>query len=160
MRLTLVGRPSRGQLALAALGVAAFVLLFGIEVLTDDEPLRLLDVLGDGLQIALLVATAVAAVVLASRMRTQVEERRRLIRDLEQGRAEGEPWQRDARAYIAGPSAEIDRQFASWGLTPAECEIGLLMLKGFSHKEIAALRGTSDATVRHQAKTVYQKANV
>jgi DNA-binding NarL/FixJ family response regulator len=34
------------------------------------------------------------------------------------------------------------------------------MLKGFSHKEIAALRGTSDGTVRHQAKTVYQKANV
>jgi DNA-binding NarL/FixJ family response regulator len=34
------------------------------------------------------------------------------------------------------------------------------MLKGFSHKEIGVLRGTTDATVRHQAKSIYQKAGV
>jgi hypothetical protein len=37
-------------------------------VLTEDEPLKLLDVLGDALQIALLVATAIAAGLLTSRM--------------------------------------------------------------------------------------------
>jgi hypothetical protein len=47
------------------------VLNFGLEVMTEDEPLQLLDVRGDALQIALLVATAVPAGVLASRMRTQ-----------------------------------------------------------------------------------------
>jgi DNA-binding NarL/FixJ family response regulator len=93
-------------------------------------------------------------------MSAQLEERRHLIRDLDQARADGERWRREAHGYIAGLGAAIDSQFASWGLSPAEREIGLLMLKGFSHKEIAALRGTSDATVRHQAKTVYQKANV
>ena len=34
------------------------------------------------------------------------------------------------------------------------------MLKGFSHKEIGGLLGTTEATVRHQARAVYQKANL
>ena len=41
---------------------------------------------------------------------------------------------------------------------PAECEVGLLMLKGFSHRELASLRGTTEATVRHQAQAIYQKS--
>ena len=154
-------RRLRPQVTLAALGVAAFVLLLALELLTEDEALRPLDVLGDALQIALLVGTALGAGGLISRMRTQLDERLEpLSRDLERAQADGERWRREAHAYIAGLGAAIDRQFATWGLTLAEREIGLLMLKGFSHKEIAALRGTSDATVRHQAKTVYQKANV
>lgn len=31
------------------------------------------------------------------------------------------------------------------------------MLKGFSHKEIAALRGTTETTARQQATSAYQK---
>ena len=34
------------------------------------------------------------------------------------------------------------------------------MLKGFSHREIAALRGTTEATVRHQARATYQKSGL
>jgi DNA-binding CsgD family transcriptional regulator len=156
IRSAKAGRPG----PLAALGVAAFVVLFGLEVLTEDEPLTLFDVLGDALQIALLVATAVVAGALASRVNTQQEERFELIRELDQARADGERWRREAHTYVAGLGTAIDQQFTSWGLSPAEREIGLLMLKGFSHKEIAALRGTSDATVRQQAKAVYQKAGV
>ena len=158
-RLRIVQR-SRLKLLLASLGVAAFVLLLGIELATDDEPLRLVDALGDALQIAVLVATAVAAGILATRIRAQHDEKLELIRDLDQARAEGERWRREAQAYIAGLGAAIDEQFAHWGFTAAEREIGLLMLKGFSHKEIATFRGTSDATVRHQAKAIYQKASV
>jgi hypothetical protein len=89
-------RPSRPPLAFAAIGATAFVLIFGLEVMTEDEPLQLLDVLGDALQIALLVATAVAAGVLASRVRTHHEERLDLRRDLDQARADGERWRREA----------------------------------------------------------------
>ena len=32
------------------------------------------------------------------------------------------------------------------------------MLKGFSHRELAGLRGTTEATVRHQAQAIYQKS--
>jgi DNA-binding NarL/FixJ family response regulator len=56
--------------------------------------------------------------------------------------------------------AGIQRQFQAWGLTAAEQEVGLLLLKGFSHKEIARLRRTSEATIRQQAAAIYQKANL
>ena len=151
---------SRQGRLLGAVGGLAFLLLAGLEIATDDEPIQSFDLLGDVLEMAILVATAVTAGVVASRMQGQQEERLGLIRDLAQARAEGETWRRQAHAHVIGLGMAIDAQFERWGLTAAEREIGLLMLKGFSHKEVAELRSTTDATVRHQAKTVYQKAGV
>ena len=54
----------------------------------------------------------------------------------------------------------MDQQFQAWGMTAAEREVGLLILKGLSHKEIAALRATTDATVRQQAQSIYRKAGL
>ena len=54
----------------------------------------------------------------------------------------------------------IRRQFEAWQLTSAEQEVGLLLLKGLSHKEIAGVRRTSEATIRQQAAAVYQKAGL
>lgn len=153
-------RESRARLRLAFLGLAAFLLMLGLEVATDDEPIRILDLLGDAVQMALLVATAVACALLAFRMQSQHEEKLRLLRDLGLARAEGENWRQAARAHLAGLGIAIERQFEGWGLTAAEREIGLLMLKGFSHNEIGVLRGTTDATVRHQANSIYRKAGV
>ena len=42
----------------------------------------------------------------------------------------------------------------------AEEEVGLLLLKGLSMKEIADLRGTSERTAREQAGAVYAKAGL
>jgi DNA-binding NarL/FixJ family response regulator len=36
----------------------------------------------------------------------------------------------------------------------------VLMLKGLSHKEIARVRATSEATVRQQAASVYRKSGL
>ncbi|HEX6010849.1 MAG TPA: hypothetical protein VFY87_03400 [Geminicoccaceae bacterium] len=41
-----------------------------------------------------------------------------------------------------------------------EQEVGLLLLKGFSHKEIARLRNATESTIRQQAASIYQKANL
>jgi len=153
-------RETRTRLVLASIGVAAFVLMLGVEVVTEDGRIRILDLLGDALQTALVVAAAVACALLATRMQSQHEEKMNLLRDLESARAEGEAWRREAQLHVAGLGTAIDRQFEMWGLTAAEREIGLLMLKGLSHKEIAALRGTNDPTVRHQATAIYQKAGV
>jgi DNA-binding CsgD family transcriptional regulator len=54
----------------------------------------------------------------------------------------------------------ISSQFSDWKLTASEREVGLLLLKGFSLKEIAALRGTSEKTIRQQASSVYKKAGL
>jgi DNA-binding CsgD family transcriptional regulator len=64
------------------------------------------------------------------------------------------------QSHLAGLKGAMDKQFQAWGMTAAEREVGLLMLKGLSHKEIAALRATTDATVRQQAQSIYRKAGL
>jgi DNA-binding CsgD family transcriptional regulator len=61
---------------------------------------------------------------------------------------------------MAGLRVEMDNQFEKWSMTPAEKDVGLLILKGLSHKEIASLRGTSEATVRQQAQSIYAKSQL
>jgi putative tricarboxylic transport membrane protein len=64
------------------------------------------------------------------------------------------------RDLLGGLSGEIDRQFTLWGLTVAEREVGILMLKGLRHKEIAVARNTSERTVRQQALAIYKKGGL
>lgn len=56
--------------------------------------------------------------------------------------------------------AVITRQFCEWQLTDSEMEIGRLLLKGLSLKEIALLRNTQEKTVRQQASSIYRKSGV
>ena len=64
------------------------------------------------------------------------------------------------RELLKGLGTAIDDQFERWGLTAAEREVAMLMLKGLSHKEIAVVRDTSERTVRQQARAIYGKANL
>ncbi len=54
----------------------------------------------------------------------------------------------------------IARQFGEWALTQSEKQVGMLLLKGLSLKEIAALRNTLEKTVRQQASSIYKKAGL
>ncbi|VAW79957.1 hypothetical protein MNBD_GAMMA15-1514 [hydrothermal vent metagenome] len=54
----------------------------------------------------------------------------------------------------------VTQQFAEWGLTGSEVEVGWLLLKGLSLKEIALVRNTQEKTVRQQASSVYKKSGV
>lgn len=51
-------------------------------------------------------------------------------------------------------------QFHAWSFSEAECEIGMLMIKGMSIAEIADLRGRSQATVKAQNSAIYQKSGL
>lgn len=75
-------------------------------------------------------------------------------------RAEAERWRNEAKELIDGLGTAIDGEFERWGLSPAEREIGLLLLKGLSHHEVADLRGVSERTVRQQAQSLYKKAGL
>jgi DNA-binding NarL/FixJ family response regulator len=57
-------------------------------------------------------------------------------------------------------SEMIRRQFDAWNLTASEQQVALLLLKGLSFKEIAAVRDTREKTVRQQASTIYAKSGV
>lgn len=54
----------------------------------------------------------------------------------------------------------IQQQFEAWELTDSEQAVGLLLLKGLSFREIAAVRETREKTVRAQASAIYRKAGV
>jgi DNA-binding CsgD family transcriptional regulator len=69
-------------------------------------------------------------------------------------------WREQASQLLEGLSALIDEQFRRWDLSPAEREVALLLLKGLSLKEIAAVRQASEPTVRQQAQAVYRKAEL
>jgi DNA-binding CsgD family transcriptional regulator len=54
----------------------------------------------------------------------------------------------------------LQSQFEEWRLTVTEKEVALLLLKGLSFKEIAAVRDTLEKTVRQQASAIYKKSGV
>jgi DNA-binding CsgD family transcriptional regulator len=145
---------------LAGIGLGCFALLMTLEIVTEEDELEFFDVLVDALAILLTIGAAVGVALLAQRMHSQHEEKLALIRDLETARAEGEAWRDKVRSHLAGIRVEMEKQFEDWGMTAAEQEIGMLILKGLTHKEVASLRGTSEATVRQQAQSIYQKSNL
>ncbi|QBF30750.1 helix-turn-helix transcriptional regulator [Thalassococcus sp. S3] len=54
----------------------------------------------------------------------------------------------------------LEDSFADWGLTPAERDVALFAIKGLSTQEIAAIRSTSEGTVKAQTNAIYRKAGV
>lgn len=107
---------------------------------------------------ALLALSGALWVYLLLRSRTRVIHA--LRRDLGMAQADAERWRADNAALAAGLSGSIDQQFERWGLTLAEREVALLLLKGLSTKDIADLRATRETTVRQQAQGVYRKAGL
>ena len=54
----------------------------------------------------------------------------------------------------------LQERFAEWALTPSEKDVALFAIKGLSTAEIAALRSTSEGTVKAQTNAIYRKAGV
>ena len=153
-----MGRRAVGRFV--AVAAAAVALLLGLEIATEEGSFTPAELLLETLELGLTVAAAAALAIGFQRMQAQHEERVALLHDLESARSEGESFRKQVQAHLDGLGAAIDRQFDVWTLTEAEREVALLMLKGFGHKEIAAFRGTSEATVRQQARSIYQKSGM
>ena len=67
----------------------------------------------------------------------------------------------DQLKAASGAFAELmERRFGEWRLTPAERDVALFSLKGCTLADMAALRGTSEGTIKAQAAAVYRKAGV
>jgi DNA-binding CsgD family transcriptional regulator len=81
-------------------------------------------------------------------------------RTLAERQAERDAWRASAEQALTGLATAIDAQFDTWGLTRAERDVVVQLLKGHSHKAIAAQTGRSERTVRQHAATAYQKAGV
>lgn len=74
--------------------------------------------------------------------------------------AENEKYKEQSKSYIEGLSQTIDTQLSEWQLTKSEKEVAFLLLKGFSLKEVAEFRGTTEKTARTQSASIYAKAGL
>lgn len=90
-------------------------------------------------------------------MKQEVEREKQISHEVS---LEAQKWKRVSKTYVDGLSAEINKQLDEWHLTEAEKRVAYLMLKGFSIKEIADLRKTSEKTVRTQANSIYSKSGL
>lgn len=149
--------------SLAAAGVPAVIFLIIAVFLVIDVVSDIREGASAGHLAFELMATLLSLGGFAAMWRLLQAERMR-ARDLEVQldgtRADLTRWRSEAQELLRGLGAAIDRQFDRWGLSPAEREVGLLLLKGLSLKEAAEARQTSERTVRQQALAVYRKAGL
>ncbi|HAE25875.1 MAG TPA: hypothetical protein DCG58_01840 [Hyphomonas adhaerens] len=126
-------------------------LFIGADLITDS---------GEGAGAGHLAAELVVLVAASFGLGAMLWRLGRLRRALADAREDAGRWQEENRDLVQGLGVAIARQFSAWGLTDAESDVGLLLLKGLSLQEIADLRETSERTVREQARAVYRKSSL
>ncbi len=137
-------------------GLAIFV---GVEWLEEPNSTPM-ELLIEFLKVSPMVLTSVGIVLLVRVTRHHRDDQVQLMRDLEIARLQGQRWRTESRTLLKGLGDAIDTQFGRWNLTDAEREVALLLLKGLATKEIAAVRASSERTVREQARSVYAKSGL
>lgn len=147
--------------AFAVLFVASLALgLTVLDAVVEENGAVLPDLAMDFLDRLLMIATAIASTIVVLRL-SRLHKRTHHLEDAVRRAAdEGRAWRAQSRRFIDGLSKSIDAQFEVWRLTPAEADVAGLLLKGASLREIAALRRTSEATIRQQSQSVYRKSGL
>ena len=147
-----------GSAWVAAAIFSVIALLIGADVVADYRTgTESSHLVSEGLAMALALA---GAIVLWLQFRATRRHADQLTVDLAAAMREAQRFRGEAQDALRGLGEAIDHQFARWKLTPAEREVGLLLLKGLSHKEAAAARATSETTIRQQALAIYRKAGL
>ncbi len=111
---------------------------------------------------ALLIAVALAAAATFSILQRMKAEKHlvELEEALEVASSDVERQARQLEEALQGRMQHIHDDFDKWGLSEAEREIALLLLKGLRLQSIADVRKTSERTVRQQAQSIYRKAGL
>jgi DNA-binding CsgD family transcriptional regulator len=141
------------------IGLLLAIMLGGIVDLVLDQPTTLLSfhvIFEIGFAL-LCLGTAVFLWVAGLQSQRSLKNTRE---SLETRESELQAWRGRAQRLLEGLGVEIDRQMQQWGLTLAEREAALFLLKGYSTKEIAAHLGKSERTVRQQCGAVYKKSGL
>ena len=93
-----------------------------------------------------LVGLCVGMYFIARSYRLAASNTRYLVKQLDAARG----------AFQSG----IDGYFEQWGLSEAEKNIALLIIKGMIISEIAEIRQTKQSTIKTQSSAIYKKAGV
>ncbi len=119
-----------------AIILASATLFFAYDIVADllDDSENLLHVV-----IESLVFIAISAVLLVE-LRRVIHLKMKVHRE------------RVKTARLSGELMAVMRnQFTNWGLSPSECDVALLLIKGLSMKEISLAREVKEKTIRQQA---------
>lgn len=143
--------------------VAALLLLISVLTLSDLIEDRLdgapfTHLLVEALVIGVCIAVAMffwSKSIVRLRVKNQL-----LSFQLSSTRQDSLRWKQKVGKFSQGLTGAILDQFHEWGLSVAESDVAFLLLKGFSLKEIAALRKTTEQTVRQQAAAIYGKSQL
>ena len=79
---------------------------------------------------------------------------------LRQTRAKADAAEKALREAQSAFRDVLDTRFRDWDLTPAERDVAMFAIKGFSTAEIAGFRDVSEGTVKAQTNAIYRKAGV
>jgi DNA-binding CsgD family transcriptional regulator len=99
-------------------------------------------------------------VVLVRKLNDSIHQQKQLKKELQNIKLLHQQQSAEMQKARAQYSEIIASQFKQWGLTKSEQEVGFLLLKGLSLKEIADVRDVKEKTVRQQASNIYTKAGV
>lgn len=112
------------------------------------------------IELLLFCVSLVGLIISLVQLFRKSDQVKQLTADLAAMQRDKEKWRSQSQKLMRGLSAKIQKQFQDWQLTEAEISVGFLLIKGFSQKEIAELRGTHVKTVQHQSQNIYRKANL
>jgi DNA-binding CsgD family transcriptional regulator len=151
-----------GRLVLLALAIAtAITALLGIlETLLTGEQMTAGGLASDFVEMLVLSVAMVVSIVLVERMKGLEDKTTQMHAEISEAADAGRAWRAQSEHLFEGLSAAVATQFDTWGLTEAEASVAALILKGAALKDIAALRKTSDATIRQQAQQIYRKSGL
>jgi len=150
-----IGTPKQSSLIFI---FALVVVASGIDLYTDLSHGATLAHIAK--EAVIVVLSAIALAWLLNSMRRQKEEIQWLKKEIEEAKHP----HRQADEYVLKTRRQVGeviaQQFEEWGLTGSEKEVGMLLIKGLSLKEISMVRNTLEKTVRQQASAIYGKADM
>ena len=134
------------------------VIASGLDLLTDlSHGATFAHIIKEAVIVTL---SALALVWILNGVRQQKEQIELLKQEIQQA----EQLQKQPSEYVLNARRQVGeviaKQFEEWALTSSEKEVGMLLLKGLSLKEISAIRNTLEKTVRQQASAIYKKASL
>lgn len=112
-------------------------------------------------ELSILLITIGATILLwqlhTKALNTELNSTKQSLSDIQQ---KAKTWQQNHLVLIQGFGEVIETQFNDWELSNSERDIGVMLLKGLSIKEIAEARKVKEKTVHQQCQSIYKKAGI
>lgn len=112
------------------------------------------------LEFAICFSACLGVIFVSSLFYQERKTRLGLDHELMIVKSDVEKWKQKVKSISQQFATAIDEQFTLWGLSKAEKDISLLLIKGMSSKDIAILRNVTEKTIRTHASAVYKKSGL